>query len=140
MLGVRSAVSADADADTDRLTTLTSPSGQILDAHLLLEVLLQTRLVGKLPVAVGALEGAVEPAMRRLDVVVEEPLLGKVLAAVDADKGAFPRVHPVVDVQVGLARVGLGADGADEGLLAGVHPDVLHQAVKKSQASNSMAQ
>ena len=38
-------------------------------------------------------------------------------------------MNPVVHVQVGLAGVGLGADGADEGLLARVHPDVLLEAV-----------
>jgi len=105
------------------LTTLTPV--QVLDAHLLLEVLLEAGLVGELPEAVGALQGPVLAVMRRLSVVIQEPLLGEVLSAVEADERALPSVDSVVDVQVGLPRVGLGADGADERLFSRVHPDVL---------------
>ena len=113
----------------------------VLDAHLFLEVLLEAGLVGELPEAVGALErhalatpGAPTApsgtsSVCGLQVVVEEALLGKVLPAVRADKGPLPGVHPVVDVEVALARVRLGAHRAHERLLASVRAQVLLQRV-----------
>jgi hypothetical protein len=58
-------------------------------------------------------------------VVVEEALLCEVFVAVVADKGAFPGVHAVVHVQVGLARVCLLADRAREGFLACTQPSAI---------------
>ena len=111
----------------------------VLDAHLFLEVLLEAGLVGELPEAVGALErhalatpGAAPSGTSSvcgLQVVIEEALLGKVLAAVRADEGPLPGVHPVVDVEVALARVRLGAHRAHERLLASVRAQVLLQRV-----------
>ena len=67
--------------------------------------------------------------MGRLHVIVEEPFFREVFATGHTNKGPLTGMDPVVNVQVGLAGVGLGADGADEGLLARVHPDMLLQAV-----------
>ena len=67
--------------------------------------------------------------MGSLHVIVEEPFFREVFATGHANKGPLTGMDPVVNVQVGLSGVGLGADGADEGLLPRVHPDVLLQAV-----------
>ena len=67
--------------------------------------------------------------MGRLHMIVEEPFFREVFATGHANKGPLTGMDPVVNVQVGLSGVGLGADGADEGLLPRVHPDVLLQAV-----------
>jgi hypothetical protein len=109
------------------LTTLTPI--QVLDAHLLLEVLLEARLVGELPEAVGTLERPVLPVVGRLGVVVEEPLFGEVLAAVQTHKRTFPGVDAVVNVEVRFPGVAFRADGADERFFAGVHADVFLQRV-----------
>ena len=63
-------------------------------AHLLLEVLLEAGLVGKLAGTVGALQGAVGSVVGRLQVVVEEPLLRKVFITVVANEGTFAGVDP----------------------------------------------
>ena len=90
----------------------------VLLAHLLFEMLLEAGLVGKLPGAVGTLERAVHPVVRRLQVVVEEALLGEVLVAVVADKGPLTGVHAVVHVEMGLARVRFVTDLAHKRLLS----------------------
>ena len=104
-------------------------SGQVLDAHLFLQMLFEASLVSEFSVAVGALERSIHSTMSRLDVVVQEPLLRKVFSAVPADKRPFSGVDSVVDVQVGLARVSFRADATDEGFFARVHPYVLLQRV-----------
>jgi len=109
------------------LSTLTPV--QVLDTHLLLQVLLQACLVSELTEAVGTLEGSVVTVVGRLRVVVQKPLLSEVLAAVSADEGSFSGVDPVVDVEVGLAGIGLGADCTDERFFTRVHADVLLQRV-----------
>lgn len=81
-------------------------------------MLLEAGLVGKLPGTVGALERPLRPVVRRLQVIVEEALLGEVLVAVVAHEWSFPSVHTVVDVEMGLAGVGLLADAAYERLFA----------------------
>jgi hypothetical protein len=102
---------------------------EIFGAHLFLQMLFQTCLVSKFAKAIGAFEGSIISAMGRLHVIVEEPFFRKVFATGHTNKGPLTGMDAVVNVQVGLAGVGLGADGADEGLLARVHPDVLLQAV-----------
>ena len=87
-------------------------------AHLLLQMLLQTSFVGKLPGAVGALQRAVQAVVRRLHVVVEEPFLGEVLVAVFTDERSFPGVDPVVDVQMGFSGVSLLTNAAYKWFLA----------------------
>jgi hypothetical protein len=102
---------------------------EIFGAHLFLQMLFQTCLVSKFAKAIGAFEGSVIAAMCRLHMVVEEPFFREVFATGHTNKGPLTGMDAVVNIQVGLAGVGLGADGADEGLLASVHPDVLLQAV-----------
>ena len=102
---------------------------EIFGAHLFLQMLFQTCLISKFAKAIGAFEGSIIAAMGRLHVIVEEPFFREVFATGHTNKGPLTGMDAVVNVQVGLAGVGLGADGADEGLLARVHPDVLLQAV-----------
>ena len=109
------------------LTTL-APA-QIFHAHLFLQMLLKTCLVGKLSEAVGTLERAVMAVVGCLGVIVQKPLLGEVLAAVIADKRAFAGVYSIVDVEVGLASVSFGADATDKRFFTRVHSDVLLQGV-----------
>ena len=104
-------------------------SVQILGAHLLLEMLFQTGLVCKFAKAIGAFERPIVATVGSLHVIVEEPFLREVFATGHADKRPFAGMNAIVNVEVGLAGVGLGANGADEGFLAGVHADVLLQAV-----------
>ena len=104
-------------------------SVEIFGAHLFLEMLFQTGLVGKFSKAIGAFERTVITTVRCLHVIVEEPFFREIFATGHTNKGPFTGVDAVVNVQVGLAGVGLGADGADERLLARVHPDVLLKAV-----------
>ena len=115
---------ADATASAAGLTSI-----EIFGAHLFLQMLFQTCLVSKFAKAIGAFEGSIITAMGRLHVIVEEPFFREVFATGHTNKGPLTGMDAVVNVQVGLAGVGLGADGADEGLLARVHPDVLLQAV-----------
>jgi len=102
---------------------------EIFGAHLFLQMLFQTCLVSKFPKAIGAFEGSIIPAMCRLHMIVEEPFFREIFATGHTNKGPLTGMDPVVNVQVGLAGVGLSAYGADEGLLARMHPDVLLQAV-----------
>ena len=119
-----SAAAAAATASAAGLTSI-----EIFGAHLFLQMLFQTCLVSKFAKAIGAFEGSIITAMGRLHVIVEEPFFREVFATGHTNKGPLTGMDAVVNVQVGLAGVGLGADGADEGLLARVHPDVLLQAV-----------
>ena len=116
--------SAAAAASAAGLTSI-----EIFGAHLFLQMLFQTCLISKFAKAIGAFEGSIIAAMGRLHVIVEEPFFREVFATGHTNKGPLTGMDAVVNVQVGLAGVGLGADGADEGLLARVHPDVLLQAV-----------
>ena len=116
--------SAAATATAAGLTSI-----EIFGAHLFLQMLFQTCLISKFAKAIGAFEGSIIAAMGRLHVIVEEPFFREVFATGHTNKGPLTGMDAVVNVQVGLAGVGLGADGADEGLLARVHPDVLLQAV-----------
>ena len=102
---------------------------EIFGAHLFLQMLFQTCFVSKFPKAIGAFKGSIIAAMCCLHVIVEEPFFREIFATGHTNKGPFTGMDAVVNVQVGLAGVGLGADGADERLLARVHPDVLLKAV-----------
>jgi hypothetical protein len=102
---------------------------EIFGAHLLFQMLFQTGLVSKFAKAIGAFEGSIIAAMCCLHMIVEEPFFREIFATGHTNKGPLPGMDAVVHVQVGLAGVGLGAYGADERLLARVHPDVLLQAV-----------
>ncbi len=109
------------------LSTLTPV--QVFDAHLFLQVLLQARLVSELTKTVGTLERSVVTVVGRLRMIVEKPLLGKVLAAIGANEGPLTGVNTVVNVEVGFAGVGLGADRTNKRFFTGVHTDVLLQRV-----------
>ncbi len=77
------------------LLTLLTPIN-VLDAHLLLEMLFETSLVCEFPEAVCASQRSVLVSrMRRLAMVIEEAFLGEVLSAFLADEGTFASVHPV---------------------------------------------
>ena len=141
LLGMNAGAAALTRTRASNLTAGTSSAGatagaaagltsiEIFGAHLFLEMLFQTCLVSKFAKAIGAFEGSIIAAMGRLHVIVEEPFFREVFATGHTNKGPLTGMDAVVNVQVGLAGVGLGADGADEGLLASVHPDVLLQAV-----------
>ena len=144
LLGMNAGAAAAALTRTRAASNLTAASGQtsaaataaarltsikIFGAHLLLQMLFQTCLVSKFPKAIGAFEGTVITTMGRLHMIIEEPFFREIFATGHTNKGPLTGMDAVVNVQVGLAGVGLGADGADEGLLARVHPDVLLQAV-----------
>ena len=109
------------------LSTLTPV--QVLDAHLLLQVLLQARLVSKLAEAVGTLERSVLAVVGRLSVIVEKSFFGEILSAIGADKRTLAGVDSVVNVEMRFSSIRLRADGADERLFTGVHPDVFFQRV-----------
>lgn len=64
-----------------------------------------------------------------LHMIIEKSFLGKILSALVTYERPLSGVDPVVNVEVRLSGVGLGADGADKRLLAGVHADVLFQRV-----------
>ena len=80
--------------------------------HLLLEMLLQAGLVGKLPGAVGALERTVQPIVGRLKVVIEKPLLCEVFVAPLAHKRPLTGMDSVVHIQMGFSSIGFLTDAA----------------------------
>ena len=80
--------------------------------HLLLEVLLQTGLVGKLPRAVGTLERTVQAIVSRLEMVIEKPLLSEVFVAPLAHKRPLTGMDSVVHIQMGFSSIGFLTNAA----------------------------
>ena len=87
-------------------------------AHLLLEMLLETSFVGKLPGAVWTFERPVCSIVSRLEMVIEESLLSEILIASLTDERPLSGVNPVVDVEMRFSSVGLLTNCAYEGFLA----------------------
>ena len=98
---------------------------EIFGAHLLLQVLLQTRLVSKFPEAIGAFQGSIVATMSRLHVVIQKAFLREILATGHANKGPFAGVNAIMNVQVRFSRIGFSANSADEGFFSGMHANVL---------------
>ena len=98
---------------------------EIFGAHLLLQVLLQTRLVSKFSEAIGAFQGSIVATMSRLHVVIQKAFLRKILATGHANKGPFASVNAIMNVQVRFSRIGFSANSADEGFFSGMHANVL---------------
>ena len=87
-------------------------------AHLLLQVLLEARLVSEFPTAVRTFQRSVNSVVSRLQMVVEEAFLGEVFVAVDANKRSLASVNAIVNVQMRLPSVGFLADCAHKWFLA----------------------
>ena len=87
-------------------------------AHLLLQVLLQTGLVGKFARTVWTFERPVCSIVSRLEMVIEESLLSEILIATLTDERPLSGVNPVVDVEMRFSSVGLLTNCAYEGFLA----------------------
>ena len=97
---------------------------EIFGAHLLFQVLFQTRLVSEFSKAIGAFQGSIVAAMCRLHMVVQKSLLCKILAAGHTDKWTFASMNAIMNIEVRFSRIGFGANGANEGFFTGMHADM----------------
>ena len=69
-------------------------------AHLLLQVLFEAGLVGKLSETVGAFERTVYSVMGSLEVIVKKSFLSEILIAILAYKRPFSCMNPVVNIKM----------------------------------------